>query len=149
MTTTLTIDARDCKTRRRGRRRCTCKAYPFPHRTGGGLCCHPDPPAAVWQGRPGRHPPSGVRVWGSSIKQRLLKTYELHPIKDRAKIRRFLPKLYVAWCRRYGGPWAYWWLGGYVPAMRVIATGPPPGVEPYNGQDFWGIVLQGTERRWE
>lgn len=31
------------------RPKCRCDAYKFPHRPGGGLCRHPDPPDARWQ----------------------------------------------------------------------------------------------------
>src|SRR5258705_11144219 len=37
------------KTRDNTRAKCTCHAYKFPHRPGGGLCRYPDPPAVRWQ----------------------------------------------------------------------------------------------------
>jgi hypothetical protein len=37
------------KARDKRRKRCTCDAYKFPHRPGGGLCRCPDPPAVRWQ----------------------------------------------------------------------------------------------------
>jgi hypothetical protein len=60
----------------------------------------------------------------SAIRKRLLKKYHLHPIRDRELIRRWLPKLYVAYCRRHGYPYPERWFDGYVPAMRVTARGP-------------------------
>jgi hypothetical protein len=40
---------------------CTCEAYPWPHRPGGGVCRWPDPPAQPppWPHRPG----GGVCRW--------------------------------------------------------------------------------------
>ena len=79
-----------------------------------------------------------------------MRRYHLHPIKDRARIQRWLPKLYVGYCRRHGHPHAYRFLGGWVPAMRVTETGAPPGVTPYTGADFWAVVerCQGTNRQY-
>ena len=104
------------------RPRCTCPAYPFPHRPKGGLCRFPDPPQATFQGQAGKNSPSGMRR-NSAIRRRLLKQHRLHPIRDREKIRRWLPKLYAGYCRRHGYPYPEWWLGGHVPAMRVTADG--------------------------
>src|SRR4051812_2990493 len=110
-------------------RKCTCKAYPFPHRASGGLCRYPDPPLETFDGKAGKHAPVGMRP-GSAIRRRLMKKYALHPIRDRASIRRWLPKLYVAYCRRHGYPYPEWWFGGYVPAMRVTADGPRAASAP-------------------
>src|SRR5215213_1215991 len=78
---------------------CKCPAYPWPHRPKGGLCRWPDPPEVQFQRKAGRKPPFWARH-ERGIRRRLIKKYDLHPIRDRAKIHRFLPKLYVAWCRR-------------------------------------------------
>jgi hypothetical protein len=40
-----------------------------------------------------------------------MRAYHLHPIRDRAKIKRWLPKLYAGYCRRHGLPYVDWWLG--------------------------------------
>lgn len=107
--------------RAKRRRTCTCGAYPWPHRPGGGLCRFPDPPEEAWKGKASSHAPVGMRR-RSAIRRRLLARYNLHPIRDREKIRRWLPKLYVAYCRRYGHPYAEWWVGS-LPAMRVKPEG--------------------------
>ena len=101
---------------------CKCKAYPWPHRPRGGLCRHPDPPAATFAGEAGKNAPVGMRR-RSAIRRLLLRRYGLHPIRDRQRIRRWLPKLYVAYCRRHGYPYPEWWMGKYLPAMRVTAEG--------------------------
>lgn len=113
----------------RKRASCTCAAYPWPHRLGGGFCRYPDPPAQTFQGKAGKNAPVGMRR-RSAIRRRLLKRYGLHPIRDREKIRRWLPKLYAGYCRRYGLPYVDWWFGGYVPAMLVTAEGPKASVSP-------------------
>jgi len=125
---------------------CRCPAYPWPHRPRGGLCRYPDAPVRVWTGTAGRNQPTGARR-RSAIRRRLIARYGLHPIRDRALIGRWLPKLYVAASRRYGWPWAYWWLGGYVPAMLVTARGAPLGMRPENCPEFWAALLDGTHRR--
>jgi hypothetical protein len=53
-----------------------------------------------------------------------MRKYALHRILDRELIRRWLPKLYVAYCRRHGYPYPERWFDGYVPAIRVTADGP-------------------------
>lgn len=138
------------------RARCTCAAYPFPHRPKGGNCRHPDPPAAAYQGKAGTHAPTGMRP-RSAIRERLIGVYGFHPIRDRERIRRFLPKLYVAHCRRHGLPYPEWWLGGYVPAMRVTAEGPrnlsvPPAEQaekdPRSREDIrWEVMWRERRRR--
>ena len=105
------------------RPRCSCRAYPFPHRPRGGLCRYPEPPLAKLGAEPSRHAPVGMRR-RSSIRRRLLHRYCLHPIRDRALIRRWLPKLYTAYCRRHGYTYPEDWMGGYVPAMLITADGP-------------------------
>src|SRR5439155_10764086 len=90
------------------RQTCKCAAYPWPHRPGGGNCRYPDPPAEVWKGKAGRHPyGTFARVSGgsSTIRRRIIERYGFHPICDRDRIRRWLPKLYAACSRREGWPW--------------------------------------------
>lgn len=129
---------------------CRCPAYPWPHRVGGGKCRFPDPPLTTWEGKPGRHPGTFGRVSGgsSSLRRRILAQYELHPIRDRAYIRRWLPKLYVAMSRREGWPWVYQTMRGWVPAMLVTEHGVPAGLEPYNPPDLLTIIMQATSRKW-
>lgn len=129
---------------------CTCAAYPWPHRPGGGLCRYPDPPHQTWEGQAGRHPGTFGRVSGgsSSMRRRLLSRYGFHPVRDRDRIRRWLPKLYAAWSRREGWPWVYMAMRGWIPAMRVTENGVPPGIKPYNELDLLEIVLKGTSRKW-
>jgi hypothetical protein len=38
--------------------RCTCAAYQWPHRPGGGLCRWPDPPEEIWSTPAGTHSPN-------------------------------------------------------------------------------------------
>jgi hypothetical protein len=106
------------------RKVCTCPAYPWPHRPRGGLCRHPDLPLESFKGKAGRNAPVGARR-RSAIRRRLLEKYGLHPIRDRVKIRRWLPKLYVAYCRRHGWPYGDGWVGPDLPAMRVQPHGRP------------------------
>jgi hypothetical protein len=89
------------------RPKCTCPAYPWPHRPRGGNCRHPDPPARTYAGKAGTHAPVLVRR-RSAMRRDILDTYGLHPIKDRERVRRWLPKLYVAECRRSGYPDGFW-----------------------------------------
>jgi hypothetical protein len=134
-----------------GRQPCKCAAYPWPHRRGGGNCNYPHPPSRRWKGKSGKHPGTFGRVGGgnSALRKRLLKQYCFHPIRDRDRIRRWLPKLYAAWSRRQGWPWVYEALGGWIPAMLVTERGVPKGIEPYNSHDLMSILLQGTSRKWE
>ena len=135
--------------RRRRGRRCTCAAYPWPHRPRGGFCRWPDPPTEKWEGQSGRHPGTFGRVTGgsSALRRRVLRQYALHPIRDRAYIRRWLPKLYAAVSRRQGWHWVCLALGGWVPAMRMTEHGAPPDVTPYTRANLLSIILQGTSRR--
>jgi len=87
------------KARSKRRRKCRCAAYPWPHRPGGGLCRYPDPPLETWQGTPGKNVPTALRRCG--YRKTLMRQYGLHPIRDREKIRRFLPKLYAASVKRW------------------------------------------------
>ena len=81
------------------RPKCQCKAYPWPHRPGGGLCRYPDAPAEIWKGTPGRNRRVGVRHRG--LVKELCKRYRWHPVRDRRKIDRWMPRLYIAYCKRY------------------------------------------------
>lgn len=117
---------KNCATRIRNgtqakpRPRCVCPAYAFPHRPGGGLCRWPDPPAETWEGKPGQSKPSilrtnrGVR---KRLAQKLQHRYGWHPIRDRQKLQRWLPKVYVATWRRQG--WSY---RPDLPAMRITGA---------------------------
>ena len=129
---------------------CRCAAYPWPHRVRGGKCRHPDPPLTTWQGEPGRHPGTFGRPSGgsSACRRHILAWYHLHPIRDRAYIRRWLPKLYAAVSRREGWPWVYMAMRGWVPAMRVTEHGVPNDVQPYNPPDLVPRILEGTSRKW-
>jgi PKD repeat protein len=75
--------------------------------------------ASAREGKAGKNPHTWQRACLSSIRSRLLWRYELHPIHDRGLIKRFLPKLYVAYCKRGGYAYPYEVMNGYVPAMRV------------------------------
>ena len=105
---------------------CRCQAYPWPHRPSGGACRWPDAPAATWKGVAGKSKPSGMRI-DRGIKKRLARWMGWHVVRDRAFIKRWLPKLYVAYCRRRGYPGADEWLRhhglGRISAMRVTAYG--------------------------
>jgi len=105
---------------------CACKAYPWPHRPSSGLCRWPDEPMERWRGVQGKSKPSGARI-GRGIRRRLARFMGWHPLCDRAYIRRWMPKLYVAYCRRLGYPGGDEWLRhrgvGRIPAMRVTADG--------------------------
>lgn len=140
---------------------CTCAAYPWPHRPAGGLCRYPDPPLERFKGKGGKTTMVGM-TRRSAIRRLLLKQYALHPIRDRELVRRWLPKLYVAWCYRNGDPYPEAWFGGYVPAMLVTASGPraanapkprpfPPGYPLGSWREsIWRhrrSPLRGVERR--
>ena len=86
------------KARLKRRPKCRCAAYPWPHRPRSGFCRHPDPPLETWKGKPGTHRPVGTRRRG--LARTLFKQYGLHPIRDRARIARIMPRLYAAWCKR-------------------------------------------------
>ena len=120
---------------------CRCSAYPWPHRPNGGNCRGSAAPARTYAGKVGTHAPVLLRR-RSAIRRSILRTYGLHAIKDRERVRRWLPKLYVAWCRRlgYGGD-GFWTANGPIPAMRVTAstkpTGYPDGWEAWNRRTDW------------
>jgi len=71
------------------RRKCTCEAYPWPHRPGGGLCRWPDPPTQRYQRRDWTYRPYRRRYAG--IRRRIARASGLHPIKDRARIEALMP----------------------------------------------------------
>lgn len=125
---------------------CRCPAYFWPHRPGGGDCRWPDAPHTISEAKASNHANTAVRRRGTTRRE-LMRLYGLHPIRDRKRIERWMPKLYVAYCRRHGFPWGYAWLGGYVPAMLVTADGAPKDHKPDNSPEFWQHLLSGTERR--
>ncbi|MGH7179425.1 MAG: hypothetical protein ACREJC_18760, partial [Tepidisphaeraceae bacterium] len=43
------IERQRRKAHDKGRRKCRCTAYPWPHRPGGGLCRWPEAPLEQWQ----------------------------------------------------------------------------------------------------
>jgi hypothetical protein len=71
---------------------CTCRAYRWPHRPGGGLCRFPDPPLATHPTPASTNRPTGLRRRGT--RRWLIRAYKLHPIRDRELIDRVLPILY-------------------------------------------------------
>ena len=134
----------EAKLRRKG----TCDAYPWPHRLGGGNRRHPDAPVQPWRGSAGKHPGTCGRCRSnSSIRKRIIRQYQFHPIRDRERIRRWLPKLHVATSRRMGYPWCYASMGGWIPAMRATEHGAPADITPDNSREFWAVVWDGTSRR--
>ena len=72
---------------------CTCPAYEWPHRPGGGLCRFPDPPLGRCATPAGTNRPTGLRRRGA--RRWLMRYYKLHPIRDRALIDQLLPTLYA------------------------------------------------------
>jgi hypothetical protein len=110
------------KARDKKRAKCCCDAYKFPHRPGGGLCRHPDPPAVRWQdaqaaeiatraakfrercGEPSiqqmadliamtTKPGRPYRVRYAGIRRQIARANGLHPIRDRAVIGQLMPQL--------------------------------------------------------
>lgn len=75
------------------RKPCTCAAYRWPHRPGGGLCRWPDPPLAQHSTPAGTNRPTGLRRRG--LRKWIMREYGLHPIGDRDAIERMLPRLYA------------------------------------------------------
>jgi hypothetical protein len=134
------------------RPRCTCQAYRFPHRPGSGNCRHPDPPA-IPASRP--YVPDLLRtgrIGARGIRRRILSVYGFHPIRDRARIVRFLPKLYVAWCRRYGHVDRFVDVIDYdfapFPAM-LIAANSRPTFRPESDWDWERAFRRARDRRTE
>lgn len=68
--------------------KCQCAAYPWPHRPGGGLCRHPDPPLQRWQPKPGGRPYRG-RYAG--LRRQIALSNRMHPIRDREAIDALMP----------------------------------------------------------
>lgn len=73
---------------------CTCAAYRWPHRPGGGLCRWPDPPLTQHPTPAGTNRPTGLRRRG--LRKSIMREYGLHPIRDREAIERLLLRLYVS-----------------------------------------------------
>ncbi len=88
---------REAQKQRRARRKltdqhrpkCTCPAYPWPHRPGGGLCRHPDPPLMCWQPKTRRR---RYRDRYAGLRRQIARANGLHPIRDRATIDALLPR---------------------------------------------------------
>jgi hypothetical protein len=72
----------------KGRRKCRCEAYPWPHRPGGGFCRHPDPPLQCWQRKEHRRP---YRKRYAGLRRQIARANKLHPIKDRELIQELVP----------------------------------------------------------
>lgn len=70
------------------RAKCRCKAYPWPHRPGGGLCRWPDPPIECYQRKPGSRA-YGRRYLG--LLRQIARNNGLHPIRDRKAIEELVP----------------------------------------------------------
>src|SRR5207248_3094225 len=77
------------KARDKKRAKCKCQAYPWPHRPGGGLYRHPDPPLERWQPKPGGRP---YRKRYAGILRQIARANGLHPIRDRAAIEALMPR---------------------------------------------------------
>lgn len=87
------------KARQKRRPKCQCAAYPWPHRPGGGLCRHPNPPLETWKGKAGTHRPLGERYRGMA--RTICREYGLNPIRDRERIARIMPRLFPAWLKSH------------------------------------------------
>lgn len=74
---------------------CTCKAYRWPHRAGGGLCRWPLPPESTHPTSPGTNRPSRLRRRRAALG--IMRYYGLHPIRDAALLDRVLPLLRADW----------------------------------------------------
>jgi len=73
----------------KGRAKCRCEAYPWPHRPNGGLCRFPEPPQERWQPKP------GSRLYKkryAGLRRQLARANGLHPIRDRAAIDALMPQ---------------------------------------------------------
>jgi hypothetical protein len=110
------------KARDNTRAKCTCDAYKFPHRPGGGLCRYPDSPAVRWQeaqateiaervaifrercGEPTTEqmvdlvalttrPYRPYRKRYAGIVRQIARANGLHPIRDRAAIESIMPRV--------------------------------------------------------
>lgn len=71
------------------RPKCRCAAYPWPHRPGGGLCRHPEPPLERWQPKPSHRP---YRDRYAGLRRQIARANGLHPIRDREAIAALLPR---------------------------------------------------------
>jgi hypothetical protein len=78
----------------------------------------------------------------SAIRRGILRLYGMHPIKDRDRVRRWLPKLYVAHCRRFGYGDGFWTPKGPTPAMRITPTTTVTGYP-----DPWVVQSKRTDWR--
>jgi hypothetical protein len=75
------------------RAKCRCKAYPWPHRPGGGLCRWPEPPLECYKPPEGKHRPYHKRYAG--LLRQIARANGLHPIRDRERIHALMPRLIV------------------------------------------------------
>ncbi|MHB1157671.1 MAG: hypothetical protein ACYC26_12660 [Phycisphaerales bacterium] len=80
------------KARDKRRKPCTCGAYSWPHRQGGGLCRYPEPPVECWQATPGRR---AYRKRYAGLRRQIARANDLHPIRDRAAIEDLMPRTLV------------------------------------------------------
>jgi hypothetical protein len=76
--------------RRQGPKACTCAAYAWPHRPGGGLCRWPEQPAEVSPTKGGVHKPTGLRRRG--WRRYYLSLLKLNPIRDAERIAKIRPR---------------------------------------------------------
>lgn len=79
----------DRKRRDKKRKKCTCQAYPWPHRPGGGLCRWPDPPLEKYV----RKPRKRHRQRYTGLVRTIARANGLHPIRDRATIETMMPTI--------------------------------------------------------
>ena len=78
------------KARDKRRSKCQCKAYPWPHRPGGGFCRFPEPPLERWKSKPGGRP---YRKRYAGLLRQIARANGLHPIRDRAQIEAMMPRV--------------------------------------------------------
>ncbi|MCC7350042.1 MAG: hypothetical protein IT446_05680 [Phycisphaerales bacterium] len=74
----------------KGRPKCRCHAYPWPHRPGGGLCRWPDPPTEIYQRKKSARP---YRQRYAGLVKQICRNNGLHPIKDKAAIQSIMPTI--------------------------------------------------------
>ena len=77
------------KARDKGRRKCNCDAFVFPHRPGSGLCRWPDPPLACCLPKQKSRP---YRKRYCGLRKQLAQANNLHPIRDRELIDLLVPR---------------------------------------------------------
>ncbi len=70
------------------RRKCTCEAYPWPHRPSGGLCRCPDPPTERWERKKTSRPYAGRYV---GLRRQIMRANGFHPIRHRAVLKVLMP----------------------------------------------------------